>query len=106
MSRSHKLRSHRRKSFRASRSLRFYLLSLGLTALVIGLGLFVYGHTRANVRVKSFALVYCAVAVVTLGLRQAMRFRHNLRKRKQVQAEKLKRGLRPAVQRPKLNRSP
>ena len=96
-------KSRKRKKFRASRSFRFLLLSLGLTGLILGCGLLAYGHLRKNGRLQSFALMYCGFAAAALGLRQAMVFLHNMGKKKTIQAQRRSRSLRPAVKRPELS---
>jgi len=95
---------HRRRTFRASRSLRFLLLSLGLTAAVLGAGLLVYAHVRRNAQIATFAFVYFAVAAATLGLRQAMVSLHNWRKKRTGQPRNPLRTARSDVERPKLKR--
>jgi len=91
------------KRFRASRSFRFLLLSLGLTGLVLGCGLLAYGHLRKNGTLTSFALLYVGFSVVTLGLRQAMILLHERGKKRKLRVQKRNQSLRPAVRRPKLN---
>jgi cytochrome c biogenesis protein CcdA len=103
VSNKHVRKSRKKRKFRASRSFRFLLLSLGLTSLVIGCGLLPYGHMGGNDRVKLFALLYLGLAVVTLGLRQVIILRHERAKRREIRIRKRSPDQRSAVKRPKLN---
>lgn len=67
-----KERRRRKRRVRSSRKLRFFLMSLGLTGLLLGMGLFGFGLSNTNPMIVKLGIVYVACSGAVLLVRTAI----------------------------------
>jgi len=66
--------SRRRRHFRGYRRFKVILLALGITGMVIGLGLTGGYFLHQNLKLAKFGCIYVLVSLILLGLRGIMTY--------------------------------